>query len=135
MRKALSLISKIKEKGNRFIIEQLNQNGIEGLVPSHGDILVVLYEAKKLTMKAIADRIHRTKPTVTVLVDKLEKLGFVRREKSHQDNRVTYIMLTQKGDEFQSLFEKISEDLNSLLYKNLNEEEANKLDALLKKML
>lgn len=135
MRKALSLISKIKEKGNRFIIEQLNQNGIEGLVPSHGDILVLLYEDEKLTMKAIADKIHRTKPTVTVLVDKLEKFGFVKREKSDEDSRVTYIILTQKGKEFQSVFENISKDLNSLLYKNLTEKEANMLDKLLEKIL
>ena len=36
----LSLISKIHEKGHRFIIEELKNNGAEGLVPSHGDILV-----------------------------------------------------------------------------------------------
>lgn len=135
MKKALFLISKIKEKGNRFITEQLQQNGINGLVPSHGDILVVLYQYEKLTMKDIADKIHRTKPTVTVLVDKLEKLGFVKREKSDKDSRVTYIMLTQKGYEFQPVFEKISSDLNSLLYKNLTDEESELIDKLLEKML
>lgn len=135
MKKALFLISKIKEKGNRFITEQLQQNGINGLVPSHGDILVVLYQYEKLTMKDIADKIHRTKPTVTVLVDKLEKLGFVKREKSYEDSRVTYIMLTQKGYEFQPVFEKISSDLNSLLYKNLTDEESELIDKLLEKML
>ncbi len=135
MKKALFLISKIKEKGNRFITEQLQQNGINGLVPSHGDILVVLYQHEKLTMKDIANKIHRTKPTVTVLVDKLEKLGFVKREKSYEDSRVTYIMLTQKGYEFQPVFEKISSDLNSLLYKNLTDEESELIDKLLEKML
>ena len=135
MKKALFLISKIKEKGNRFITEQLQQNGINGLVPSHGDILVVLYQHEKLTMKDIANKIHRTKPTVTVLVDKLEKLGFVKREKSYEDSRVTYFMLTQKGYEFPPVFEKISSDLNSLLYKNLTDEESELIDKLLEKML
>lgn len=135
MKHALSLISKIHEKGSRFISEQLNQNGIEGLVPSHGDILAVLYYCGKSTMKDIADKIHRTKPTVTVLVDKLEKLGFVKREKSNTDNRITYIIPTKKAEEFRPAFEKISEDLNNLLYKNLSEEEAKILDRLLEKML
>ena len=76
----LSLISKIHEKGNRFIIEELKNNGVEGLVPSHGDILVCLYKNNKMTMKDIANCIHRTKPTVTVLVDKLEKLEYLKRE-------------------------------------------------------
>ncbi len=135
MKQAQSLISKIHEKGNRFIIEQLKINGIVDLVPSHGDILALLYYEGKSTMKDIAEKIHRTKPTVTVLVDKLEKLGFVKREKSVIDNRITYIELTQKAEEFKPIFEKISKDLNELLYKNLTEEEARILDKLLRKML
>ncbi len=135
MKQALSLISKIHEKGDKFIVEQLNANGIKELVPSHGDILAVLYQHKKLTMKEIAQKINRTKPTVTVLVNKLEKLGFVKREKSSEDSRLTYILTTQKGDEFKPVFEKISEDLNKMLYKNLSEQEANLLDSFLKKMM
>ncbi len=134
MKSALSIISRIKEGANRFIIEQLNQNGIEELVPSHGDILVVLYKYDKITMKEIADKIHRTKATVTVLVDKLEKLGFIKREKSIEDNRITYITLTKKGLEFKPVFEQISQNLNAMLYKNFSKEEAKILDELLNKM-
>ena len=55
MREMLSLVSKIHEKGNRFIVEELKKNGAKGLVPSHGDILVCLYNQDKMTMKDIAD--------------------------------------------------------------------------------
>ena len=134
MRNLLALVSKIHEKGNRFIIEQLKKNGADGLVPSHGDILVCLYEQDKMTMKDIADKIHRTRPTVTVLVDKLEKLGYLKREISQEDSRYTYIVLTKKGQDFKLIFEKISEDLNNLLYKNLTEQESNILDNLLQKI-
>lgn len=135
MKKSLALISRIHEKGNRFITEQLKKNGIEGLVPSHGDILAVLYKHKKSTMKDIADKIHRTKPTVTVLADKLEKQGLVKREKSSEDNRITYIVLTEKGESFRVLFEKISKELNTMLYKNLTNEESEILEKLLEKMI
>ena len=50
MKDLLSLISKIHEKGNRFIIDALKENGAEGLVPSHGDILMCLYTNDKMTM-------------------------------------------------------------------------------------
>ena len=130
----LSLISKIHEKGNRFIIDELKNNGAEGLVPSHGDILVCLYKNGKMTMKEIADCIHRTKPTLTVLVDKLEKLGYLKRETSEKDSRCTNIVLTQKGENFKPTFEKISKDLNKMLFKNLSEHEALFLEELLEKM-
>jgi len=134
MRNLLFLISKIYEKGNRFIVDELKSNGAEGLVPSHGDILVCLYEQDKMTMKDIADRIHRTRPTVTVLIDKLEKLGYLKREVSQEDSRYTYITLTKKGQDFKPIFEKISEALNNLLYKNLSEEESDILENLLQKI-
>ncbi len=134
MRKTLSLISKIHEKGNNFIISQLKANGTEELAPSHGDILVLLYKYKKLTMKDIADKIHRTKPTVTVLINKLEKLNYIKREKSPKDSRVTYIHLTAKGEEFKPVFENISKDLNNLLHKNLTHEEVITLEKILEKM-
>lgn len=130
----LSLISKIHEKGNRFIIEELKNNGVEGLVPSHGDILVCLYKNNKMTMKDIANCIHRTKPTVTVLVDKLEKLGYLKRAASDKDNRSTYVILTQKGEDFKATFDQISNNLNKMLNKNLSENEVKLLEELLKKM-
>lgn len=130
----LSLISKIHEKGNRFIIEELKNNGVEELVPSHGDILVCLYKNNKMTMKDIANCIHRTKPTVTVLVDKLEKLGYLKRAASDKDSRSTYVILTQKGEDFKATFDQISNNLNKMLNKNLSENEVKLLEELLKKM-
>ena len=135
MKEMLSLVSKIHEKGNRFIIEELKNNGAEGLVPSHGDILVCLYKNGKMTMKDIANSIHRTKPTVTVLIDKLEKLGYLKREDSDEDSRSTNIVLTQKGVDFKVIFEKISEELNKMLYKNLSLEESELIEKLLRKVL
>lgn len=135
MKEMLSLVSKIHEKGNRFIIEELKNNGAKGLVPSHGDILVCLYKNGKMTMKDIANSIHRTKPTVTVLVNKLEKLGYIKREASDEDNRSTNIVLTQKGEDFKVIFEKISNELNKMLYKNLSPEESELIEKLLRKVL
>ncbi len=134
MREMLSLVSKIHEKGNRFIVEELKKNGAKGLVPSHGDILVCLYNQDKMTMKDIADKIHRTRPTVTVLVDKLEKLGYLKREVSSEDSRYTYICLTKQGLDFKPIFEQISNDLTDMLYKNLSDSEADILEELLRKV-
>ncbi len=135
MRNLLSLISKIHEKGNKFIIDGLKENNASELVPSHGDILITLYLNGRITMKDIAEKIHRTKPTVTVLVNKLEKLGYVKRETNGDDGRCTYINLTKKGEAFKPVFKKISDDLNEILYKNLSDKEADTLQKLLEKVI
>lgn len=135
MKQALSLISKILENGNKFIVDELNNNGVTGLVPSHGDILAALYDEGKLLMKDIADKIHRTRPTVTVLVDKLEKLSFVNRVVSKEDNRYTYIELTKKGKDFKTVFENISNKLNKKLFSNITDDDYEIFENLLDRVL
>ncbi|ABO48856.1 transcriptional regulator, MarR family [Desulforamulus reducens MI-1] len=128
---ALSIISRIREKATKLIIRELESHGVEGIVPSHGDILVILFHGEKFTMKELAAKIHRTKPTVTVLIEKLVQYGFVEKEKSHTDSRVTYIKLTKKGFELKPIFDDISAKLNGILYGDLTEEESEALERLL----
>ena len=135
MKQALSLSAKIREAGNAFLIKKLKEHSFDNLAPSHGDILSMLYKHEKLTMKDIANKVHRTKATVTVLIDKLEKEQLVKREKSAEDNRITYIVLTQKSIDSKMIFEKIANELNSMLYKGFTPNEAKQLDELLEKML
>lgn len=128
---ALALISRIREKANRFIVRELENHGIKGIVPSHGDILVILFQGEKYTMKELADRINRSKPTVTVLIDKLVEYGYVEREKSSTDSRVTYIKLTGKGTKLKPIFDDISKKLDALLYGELNDGEPEIFENLL----
>jgi DNA-binding MarR family transcriptional regulator len=131
---AMALISRIREKANRFIVRELENHGIKGIVPSHGDILVVLFQGDKYTMKELADRINRTKPTVTVLIEKLVEYGFVERGKSCTDSRVTYIKLTNKGIELKPIFDDISKKINAVLYGGFTGEEPEIFEMLLYKV-
>ncbi|QYR19236.1 MarR family transcriptional regulator [Paenibacillus sp. sptzw28] len=132
---AASLISRIRDAANKFIISELEKHGIKGIVPSHGDILTYLYKHDHVTMKELAEYIHRTKPTVTVLVNKLVDCGYVIREKDASDNRITYIKLTQKGIDLQPLFKEISFRIREIMYGGFSEEEGKQLEYLLENLL
>lgn len=127
----IALASRITEKAHRLIIRELEARGIYGIVPSHGGILVQLFTGEKYTMKELAEKIHRTKPTVTVLVDKLAVLGYVKKEKSREDSRVTFIRLTEKGLALKPSFIEISERVNAIVYKDLSEEETECIEQIL----
>ncbi len=131
---SLSKIGKIREKANKFIVARLEEEGITGIVPSHGDIMAVLFKYEKCTMKEIGEMINRTKATITVLVDKLISLGLIKKEKSPNDNRVTFVSLTEKGKQFKPIFETISKEINNILYNNLTKEESETLETLLEKV-
>ena len=67
-------------------------------------------------------------------MDKLEKFGLVKREKSNEDSRCTKVLLTRAGMAFKDEFKRISEDLNNKVYKNLTTAEALTFEALLEKV-
>jgi len=130
----ISLISKIRESANRFIVAEMDSWGIEGLVPSHGDILVALLKAEKLTMKELAEKIDKDKSTVTALVDKLIKQGYVEKTRDIEDNRVVFVTLTENGKALKPMFDKISKDLLSIVYKDIPQDEREVLINTLKKI-
>lgn len=86
-------------------------------------------------MKEIADFVHKTKPTVTVLINKLEKLEYVYREKSEVDSRIVFIKLTHRGEELKPIFEKVSDILNEKVYQGLDEVEIELVEKILLKVL
>ncbi len=128
-------VSKTKKKMINFIEKKLKEKGLDDLVPSYGNILTVLYDNNgKLSMKEIGKLIGRDKSTITPLVNKLSKLGYVIKEKSKEDRRVTYVKITEKGKEIEHKFKEISKEVYSTAYKDFTTEEKELLLRLLKKL-
>jgi DNA-binding MarR family transcriptional regulator len=119
----ISLISKIKEKADRFIVKELENLGLQNIAPSHGDILSALFKYHEATMTEIANAIHRDRSTVTALVNKLTALGYVASRKDPKDNRSSIIYLTEKGVSLEPGFREISEKLYRLEYAGVTDEE------------
>ncbi|WP_230191705.1 MarR family transcriptional regulator [Paenibacillus sp. CECT 9249] len=133
-RDVISFISKIREKVNRFIVSEMAKRGIEGIATSHGDIIYALFKTPRLTMADISRRINKDKSTVTALVDKLVRLGYVTKERDVEDTRVVYVALTDKGKELQPIFESVSKELLDLFYLGISEKEKENLLHILKKI-
>lgn len=131
----LYFLSKTKKKMIKFIESQLEEEGIEDLVPAYGNILTVLYNNNgRLMMKDIAAIVGKDKSTITALIKSLMKLGYVNKIKSEKDKRITYIELTKKSYGVKDKFDKISNELNKKAYKGFSEEEKEMFLRLLKKM-
>lgn len=128
-------ISKTRKKMIKFIEKKLKEKGLKDLVPAYGNILTVLYDNNgKLSMNEIGKLIGKDKSTVTLLVNKLSKLGYVKKEKCKEDRRITYVIITTKGREIEGKFDDISNEVYSTAYKDFTDEEKELLLKLLKKL-
>jgi DNA-binding MarR family transcriptional regulator len=113
-------IARIRESANLSIERELRERSIEGIVPAHGAALVFLFQQKKpVPIKAVVDSIGRVKSTVTVMINTLEKYGYVQKTPCETDNRVINVELTPKGRSLKKDFDEISTILRDKVYGNM----------------
>ena len=129
------LLSLAHERADRWLVAELAAAGLKGLAPSHGDVFAILFKKGEATMHEIAAFARRTKPTTTILVDKLEALGYVARVPSATDARSVVVRLTPTGEALRPSFDAISRRFVRFLYAGLSREEAETLERLLGKTL
>lgn len=130
---------KYLERLSQFLIDtieaELKSAGYPSLSHSHFEILTYLYRKKQaINMTTIADEIHRKKPTVTILINKLESLHLVQKDASQNDKREFKISLTKEGRAFGKIALKISSKLLSLELWGLEPDESDRLYATLEKI-
>ena len=70
-----------------------------GLTYTKYIVFLVLWEEDGITVGDICSRLYLDNGTVTPLIKKMEAEGYVTRKRSKEDERVTLICITQKGDE------------------------------------
>lgn len=132
---AVMMIARIHEQAQKMLRGELTDAGLSGVAPSHGDVLASLFARGAATMQELAAFAHRTKPTTTVLVDKLEARGLVRRTASPDDARRTVVTLTADGTRLRGAFDAISRRLVARVYGALDRAESETLERLLAKVL
>lgn len=124
-------IGGIHDSIHRFISGYIEQCEKECLVPSHGELLTALFSGREFTMGDLAREIRKTKPTVTVLVEKLVRCGYVIRERDARDGRISFIRLTEKGWGLKPVLEDILSSLEMRLFSGFTVQEKNNLEELL----
>ncbi|MET0699611.1 MAG: MarR family winged helix-turn-helix transcriptional regulator [Mycobacterium sp.] len=78
------------------LFNRLNANGFDDIVPRHGVVLAYLrYEGVRAT--DLARLSGQLKQVVGVIVDDLERLGYVERKPDPADRRAKLIVPTRRG--------------------------------------
>lgn len=128
------LISTARDRIDRYLVRELEKSAVKGLVPSHGAILFHLFAEGEMTMKKLAEAVQRDKSTVTVLVDKLVRHGYVEKCAAADDQRYTYVRLTDAGKTLEPAFRQISNNLLATIWQGISEDEQKKAVEILNRI-
>ena len=97
-------------------------------------ILTVLGEDGPVPISVLAERTGSANSTVSGIVDRLEKLGLAKRQRSETDRRVIYVSATEK---YAELRDKAVTDVHSYfsdLMSSMPEEDRNLVASALQKL-
>jgi DNA-binding MarR family transcriptional regulator len=98
-----------------------------GLSPAQMHTVEIIGHNQDMRMKELAERLGVTTGTLTVGVDKLEKLGLVERKPHESDRRSWLIVLTEEGKEMYEQHHKYHQEFTNEISRDLTLEQINNL--------
>lgn len=107
----------------------------ENLTVTQLRLLGHLLDQGGLSNAELADRLYVTRPSVSALLERLERGGFIRREVSPNDRRGIQIWLEPKGIEVQENLREEIRDYVAGLFESLSESEIDEFSASVQKFV
>ncbi|MEM7218614.1 MAG: MarR family transcriptional regulator [Pseudomonadota bacterium] len=95
------------------------------------EVLHAIYRDEGLSQQRLARRLLVAKSNVTVLCQRLEKDGLIRRERDPEDGRGHCVVLSEKGRKVVEAAVEVHAGVVELMARDLTEEQAAVLDHIM----
>lgn len=126
-------------KKTALMIEKLSNHALAPYELTHTQykILMLLYRKQDQPLRQIDVENHfaMTNPTVTGIIQNLERKGLVQRVPNPDDRRSKLLVLTERALSMQKELHALGESLENQITANLTEHESRQLIELLNKIL
>ena len=129
------LISQIHQISQRIWNSILKNYNLQDLSGARGRIIFALWNTDNIPIKELVKKTSLDKATLTGIIDRLERDGFIIRSHNPQDKREIIISRTGKDEIFKTKIPAASEEQNALFYKDFSQEEIFTFEKMLKKIL
>lgn len=97
-------------------------------------VMYYLLRDGKMSQSDLGEKMDIKDSTVVRLIDRMEKEEFVERVKDAKDRRVTYVMLTEKGNKRIEELLPIGEEMSKVFSEDISQEEFEVFNKVLNKM-
>jgi len=105
------------------------------VTPPQWGVLVALWEQDGLSLSELAKRSFFDGPTMTGIVDRLEKANLVERRRDSTDRRVISVYLTDEGRTLQAELPTLSDEANQEALNGLTQREIDGFVDTLRKII
>jgi MarR family transcriptional regulator, transcriptional regulator for hemolysin len=102
------------------------------ITPEQGAVLNAIGESEGTSQSMIAEMTLKDKPTITRILDNLEKKNLIRRRADSGDRRAYKIYLTETGKEKIEMFRRIIAEVDAKAFAGLDSRDLNKMEEILR---
>ncbi len=128
------LMAKIHQLSGRIFARMLKGRAIE-INPAQGRILFALWLKDDIPIQELATKTGLGKSTLTRMLDRLEGSGHLVRAFPTSDRRKVLIRLTEDNKRMKAAYEQVSIDMADLYYTGFSEDEIDRFEGYLKRIL
>ena len=133
-RQAGFLMAKIRQVAGRIFERMLNRYGIE-INSAQGRIMFALWQQDNVSINELAKKTQLKKSTLMSMLDRLEGMGYIKRERSKKDRRKIVIERTNKDKNLESDYVKLSQEHTRLFYHGFSEDQIDRFEKDLERIL
>ena len=128
------LMAKIRQVGERIFLRRLKDSGVE-INPAQGRIMFALWQKDGVSIQELVKKTQLGKSTLTSMLDRLESMGYARRQRSDTDRRVVLIFRTEKDKTMEKQYVQLSEQMTEIWFRGFTEPRIQRFEADLQKLL
>lgn len=128
------LIGKVSSAINRTFLRAFTNEGIE-ITIEQWSVLACLWKNDGVTQQDLCNLTSKDKPSMTRLIDKLERRKLVTRISSIADRRINLIQLTDAGKNLEEQATNLVQTIVDRTLSNITDEELNISRAVLKRIM
>jgi len=130
-----TLLSQVHQVCGRVWNRILRDNDMVDLEGARGRVIFALWGQDGVPIKTLCEKTSLDKSTLTGIINRLERDGYIEKKPSETDKRSTLISLTGKEQEFSMYIQKVSDEMNEIFYKGFTDEEIVMFDSMLERIL
>ena len=127
-------MAKIRQVGGRIAERMLREYDIE-ITSAQGRIMFALWQQNGVSINELAKKTQLGKSTLTSMLDRLEKMGYVKRQRSKKDRRKILIRRTEKDKSLESKYAEVSQEMTKLYYNGFSKSEISRFENALSRIL
>jgi DNA-binding MarR family transcriptional regulator len=97
--------------------------------------MFALWQADGISINELAKKTQLKKSTLTSMLDRLETMGYIKRQRCRKDRRKILIKRTNKDKTLEAKYVELSQEITKLFYKGFSKSQINHFEKDLAKIL